>query len=206
MNLRKSSQARSSIPNSGKSPFGSKGELLRLASPLQSTWIEWTGAGFLHPAGTEGVGLFSRLLFQWELPAIRKTMDCLRSGDGSVLELDQSMTRFDWPEPALELNKSIARKQLAIFYPLYDCRWWGRYSQVIDEGGAHGWQSIVYGMFYHTYSIPVTQAMSHYASQYLMIAPHLSQVIPDWQEQLKQALAASLHPNNPGGSFQPKVL
>lgn len=206
MNLRKSSQARSSIPNSEKSPFGIKGELSKVGSPLHSTWNEWIGADFLQPGNPEQCELFSRLVFGWELPAVRKTMDFLRTGEGSFLDLDQSMTQFDWPDRVRELNHSIARKQLAIFKPLSDCRWWGRYSQWIEDGCAHGWQSIVYGLFYHTYSIPVTQALSHYATQYLMIAPHLSQDIPAWPDLIKLAISQSTHSGISGVPFQPKVL
>ena len=107
-----------------------------------------------------------RILLPHELPAIRDAQH--HAANGHVRELvvlDQQLSR----EPALRdfaaASRRVGQAQLQRLRPLRDERIVQRYLQAVEDGGAHGWHTLVFGMSLAVYSLPVRQGLLGYAQQ-----------------------------------------
>jgi len=107
-----------------------------------------------------------RILLPHELPAICEAHRHAASNHiRELVALDQQLSN----EPALRdfaaASRRIGRAQLQRLRPLRDERIVQRYLQAAEEGTAHGWHTLVYGLTLAVYSLPVRQGLLGYAQQ-----------------------------------------
>lgn len=109
-----------------------------------------------------------RILLPHELPAIRDAHQHAASGHvRELVALDAQLCR----EPVLRdfavASRRVGRAQLERLRPLRDERIVQRYLQAVEDDGAHGWHTLVYGLTLAVYSLPVRQGLLGYAQQTL---------------------------------------
>lgn len=114
---------------------------------------------FLH-------GYRERLLLPQELPAIRAAHQHAATGHvRELVALDQQLAS----EPALcdfaAASRRVGQAQLQRLRPLRDERIVQRYLLAVENGSAHGWHTLVYGLTLAVYSLPVRQGLLGYAHQ-----------------------------------------
>lgn len=107
-----------------------------------------------------------QILVAHELPAIRDAH--AHAADNHVRELialDQQLSR----EPALRdfaaASHRVGQAQLQRLRPLRDERIVQRYLHAVENGEAHGWHTLVYGLTLAVYSLPLRQGLLGYAQQ-----------------------------------------
>lgn len=108
----------------------------------------------------------AKILLPFELPAIQAahghaTCNELRE----LIGLDCQLAH----EPLLVIfaaaSRRIGQAQLQKLRPLRDQRLVQRYLQAVEQGHAHGWHTLVYGMTLAIYSLPLRQGLLGYAHQ-----------------------------------------
>jgi urease accessory protein UreF len=107
-----------------------------------------------------------RILFPRELPAIQTAFDYFsRNEIRELITFDQQLAN----EPALRDFTSASRRvglaQLQKLRPLRDERGAQRYLVAVENGQAHGWHTLVYGLTLALYSLPLRQGLLGYAHQ-----------------------------------------
>jgi len=107
-----------------------------------------------------------RILLPQELPAIQTAFDRVsRNEIRELIAFDQQLSQ----EPALRDFTSASRRvglaQLQKLRPLRDERGAQRYLVAVENGEAHGWHTLVYGMTLVLYSLPLRQGLLGYAQQ-----------------------------------------
>jgi len=108
----------------------------------------------------------SRILLPRELPAIQAAYDHVsRNEIRELIAFDQQLSG----EPGLLDFRSASRRvglaQLQKLRPLRDERGAQRYLVAVENGQAHGWHTLVYGMTLVLYSLPLRQGLLGYAHQ-----------------------------------------
>ncbi len=104
-----------------------------------------------------------KLLREHELPAILAGLDAARrNASGEILELDQWIKGKNIAQSWARPSRLLAMRQLNRLRTLRDVRCLGRYREAIDQGSAHGWHTLVYGMVLHTFSIPSRYGLARY--------------------------------------------
>jgi urease accessory protein UreF len=108
----------------------------------------------------------ARILWPLELPAIQRA--CLHAGRNELRELvtlDQQLAA----EPILKnfapASRRVGQAGLQRLRPLRDQRIVQRYLAAVDQGQAHGWHTLVYGLTLAVYSLPLRQGLFGYAHQ-----------------------------------------
>jgi urease accessory protein UreF len=101
-----------------------------------------------------------------ELPVIQRAFSHASRGElRELIELDHEVSR----EPVLRsfagASRRVGRAQLQRLRPLRDQRVVQRYLAAVDEGRAHGWHTLVYGVTLAVYSLPLRQGLFGYAQQ-----------------------------------------
>jgi urease accessory protein UreF len=107
-----------------------------------------------------------RILLPHELPVIRDARQHAANNHvRELVALDQQLSN----EPALRdfaaASRRVGRAQLQRLRPLRDERIVQRYLQAVEDDGAHGWHTLVYGLTLAVYSLPVRQGLLGYAHQ-----------------------------------------
>ena len=108
----------------------------------------------------------SEVLLPVELPAIGTA-----HGHAMLHELRElvDLDRRLAAEPVLAVfaaaSRRVGQAQLQKLRPLRDERLLRRYLQAVEEGHAHGWHTLVYGITLAIYSLPLRQGMLGYAHQ-----------------------------------------
>ncbi|HTG45893.1 MAG TPA: urease accessory UreF family protein [Verrucomicrobiae bacterium] len=74
-------------------------------------------------------------------------------------------------EPVLQgfklASSHVGKRQLNRMRALKDLRTLQRYREAVNDGKAHGWHTLVYGVVLSTYSLPLRQGLLHYGRQTL---------------------------------------
>jgi urease accessory protein UreF len=110
----------------------------------------------------------AKLLFPVELPAIQKGHHhAYKNETRELIDLDQEIGRGSIPREFALASARVGRAQLRRLRPLRDERVAQRYLQAVEEGRAHGWHTLVYGLTLALYSVPVRQGLQNYARQTL---------------------------------------
>src|SRR6185503_7124998 len=84
-----------------------------------------------------------------------------------LIALDQSLTREPILREFAAASRRVGQYQLQRLRPLRDQRFVQRYLQAVDQGEAHGWHNLVYGVTLVLYSLPLRQGLMGYARQTL---------------------------------------
>jgi|SRR5581483_5829940 len=101
-----------------------------------------------------------------ELPAIQSAF--LHAGRNELRELiaiDQELSRQSILQNFASASRHVGRSQLLRLRPLRDQRLVQRYLAAVEQGEAHGWHTLVYGLTLSVYSLPLRQGLFGYAHQ-----------------------------------------
>lgn len=110
----------------------------------------------------------TRLLGPVELPAIlRAWHHTSRHEVRELIGLDHELREVPLLQSFASASQRVGRSQLRRLRPLRDQRVVQRYLLAVDEGRAHGWHTLVYGMTLSLYSLPLRQGLLSYARQTL---------------------------------------
>jgi urease accessory protein UreF len=103
-----------------------------------------------------------------ELPSIYTAYQCATQNfSRELLALDKQMAA-EFASHDFELaSRHVGKRQLNRLRALKDLRLVQRYREAVNEGKAHGWHTLVYGIVLCTYSIPLRQGLLHYGRQTL---------------------------------------
>jgi len=108
------------------------------------------------------------VLIKHEWPAIYRAYHHASHNEcQELIALDESIALERALAPFAEASRRIGQFQLKRLAPLRGERVLTRYMAAIDEGRAHGWHTLVYGLTLAVYSLPVRQGLMHYAHQIL---------------------------------------
>ena len=106
----------------------------------------------------------SQILVPLELPTIQRAH--AHAGRREVRELvalDQEMAREPGLQPFASASRRVGRSQLQKLRPLRDERLVQRYLRAVENGEAHGWHTLVFGVTLAVYSLPLRQGLLNYA-------------------------------------------
>jgi urease accessory protein UreF len=111
----------------------------------------------------------SQILIPLELPAIQRAYrHASRNETRELVAFDRQLDG----EPALKsfanASRRVGQAQLRRLRPLRDHRLLQRYLRAVDDGLAHGWHTLVYGVTLSVYSLPVLQGLNSYEKQTLL--------------------------------------
>lgn len=161
------------------------GELPRLkaqlGAPLQPGGTA-TLAGVHCVASLRGFLDYYRreLLEPRELPAIyRAFTHASRNETRELIAFDRQLG-MELPVDDFALaSRRIGLAQLKRLRPLRDARFVQRFLAAVENGQAHGWHTLVFGLGLHVFSLPLRQGLVGYAQQTLAgfvhaIAPRLA--------------------------------
>ena len=105
-----------------------------------------------------------RVLVPFELPAILSAhRHGARHEPRELIALDASLAREPGLREFAAASRGVGRRQLRRLRPLRDQRVVQRYLEAVDDGNAHGWHTLVYGLTLALYSLPLRQGLLHYA-------------------------------------------
>lgn len=144
--------------------LGCPQELLALGTmPLPQELVRGRGAA---PFQKFLEAYCAQVLVPHELPAIHKAY--LHASRYEVRELIES----DWKlgqEPKLRrfagVSQCLGTTQLQKLRPLRDQRLVRRYWEAVENGEAHGWHTVVYGLVLALFSLPLRQGLLNYGQQ-----------------------------------------
>ena len=107
-----------------------------------------------------------QILLPHELPAIRDAYHhAAQNHARELVALDQQLSREPMLRDFSSASRRIGQAQLQRLRPLRDERIVQRYLHALDNGEAHGWHTLVYGMTLVVYSLPLRQGLLGYAQQ-----------------------------------------
>ena len=108
----------------------------------------------------------SRILLPFELPAVQAGHAHAMSNQlRELVALDRELTPPAVLQAFSVASQRVGRSQLQKLRPLRDDRFVQRYLQAVEEGQAHGWHTLVYGVTLSVYSLPLRQGLLAYAHQ-----------------------------------------
>jgi urease accessory protein UreF len=108
----------------------------------------------------------ANILQPLELPAIQRAF--LHAGRNELRELvafDQELSRKEILQSFASASRHVGQSQLQRLRPLRDQRLVQRYLAAVEQGEAHGWHTLVYGLTLAVYSLPLRQGLFGYAHQ-----------------------------------------
>ncbi len=110
----------------------------------------------------------SKILLRIELPAIcQACYHAARNELRELVTLDQTLARKRALKPCAAASRRVGQSQLKKLRPLRDERMVQRYLQAVEDGQAHAWHMLVFGLTLALYSLPVRQGLLTYARQTL---------------------------------------
>ena len=105
------------------------------------------------------------VLFPLELVSIQRAYDhAIRNETRELVAYDAGLAGNAKLAAFASASRRIGRHQLACLRPLRDQRLVQRYLAAVENGEAHGWHTMVYGVTLAVYSLPVRQGLHAYAS------------------------------------------
>jgi urease accessory protein UreF len=84
-----------------------------------------------------------------------------------LLELDKELAKSSVLNEFQIASRHVGKRQLNRLRPMKDLKLVQRYCEVVNEGKAFGWHTLVYGVVLATYSLPLRQGLLHYGRQTL---------------------------------------
>jgi urease accessory protein UreF len=103
-----------------------------------------------------------------ELPAILAAHGYAGRGElRELLDLDRSLAADRRLREFRAASAAVGRRQLSKLRPLRDQRLVQRYLRAVDSGEAHGWHTLVFGVFLAQYSLPLRQGLLLYSQRTL---------------------------------------
>jgi len=108
----------------------------------------------------------ANILQPLELPAIQRAF--LNAGRNELRELiafDQELSLKSILQNFASASSRVGQSQLQRLRPLRDQRLVQRYLAAVEQGEAHGWHTLVYGLTLAVYSLPLRQGLFGYAYQ-----------------------------------------
>ena len=110
----------------------------------------------------------SEILFPIEWPAIRLAYEHASGNEfRELIALDKRLSSDASLRPFAAASQRVGRLHIKRLRPLRDQRLVQRYLRLLDEGEAHGWHTLVYGVILALYSFPLRQGLMNYAQQTL---------------------------------------
>jgi urease accessory protein UreF len=103
------------------------------------------------------------LLWPVELPAIVSAHShALRNELRELLVLDRQMAREPGIQEFASASCRVGQRQLNRLRPLRDQRLIQRYRAAIERGDAHGWHTLVFGVWLGVFALPLRQGLAAY--------------------------------------------
>lgn len=110
----------------------------------------------------------SQILQTIEFPAIARAYWHASRGEArELIALDEKLAQIPHLEIFAQASQQIGRLQLKRLRPLRDQRVVQRYLAALDSGKALAWHPLVYGVTLAVFSLPLRQALVHYAEETL---------------------------------------
>jgi len=114
------------------------------------------------------LGYAEKTLSAHELPSIYTAYQCAAQNfSRELLALDKQLANEFASHDFQLASRHVGKRQLNRLRALKDLRLVQRYREAVNEGKAHGWHTLVYGVVLSTYSIPLRQGLLHYGRQTL---------------------------------------
>lgn len=106
------------------------------------------------------------ILIPIELHAVQSAhQHCSRNGLRELVELDREIAGKAHLREFAAASRRVGQTQLKKLRPLRDHRLVQRYLRAVENGEAHGWHTLVYGLTLAVYSLPLRQGLLGYAQQ-----------------------------------------
>lgn len=106
------------------------------------------------------------ILLSFELPSVRDAYEhAARHEVRELVELDIQLEEQPLLQFYKEPSRRVGQAQLRKLKPLRDDRVVQRYLTAVEQGAAHGWHTLVYGLTLAVYSLPLRQGLLGYAHQ-----------------------------------------
>lgn len=114
------------------------------------------------------VGYREQVLVPVELPAILAAHGHACRGElRELIALDRALGVDARLREFRNASAAVGRRQLSKLRPLRDQRLVQRYLRSVESGEAHGWHTLVFGVFLAQYSLPLRQGLMLYAQRTL---------------------------------------
>lgn len=111
----------------------------------------------------------SQILIPLELPAIQRAYrHTSRNETRELVAFDRQLAEELALKSFANASRRVGQAQLKRLRPLRDHRLLQRYLRAVDEGLAHGWHTLVYGVTLSVYSLPIIQGLNSYEKQTLL--------------------------------------
>lgn len=108
------------------------------------------------------------ILAPHELRCIHHAAECAGHNHlKELLALDKELGRAETAQEFQVASRHVGKRQLNRMRQMKDLRVLQRYRDLVNEGKAYGWHTLVYGLVLSTYSIPIRQGLLHYGRQTL---------------------------------------
>jgi urease accessory protein UreF len=107
-----------------------------------------------------------KILQPFELPAIQRAFNhAARNELRELIAYDHQLADEPLLQNFASASKRVGQNQLLRLRPLRDHRLVQRYLTAVENGEAHGWHTLVYGLTLSVYSLPLRQGLCGYARQ-----------------------------------------
>ena len=113
-------------------------------------------------------GYREQILLRIELPAILAAHTHACQGElRELIALDRTLASDSRLHEFRAASAAVGRRQLSKLRPLRDQRFVQRYLRAVENAEAHGWHTLVFGVFLAQYSLPLRQGLMLYAQRTL---------------------------------------
>jgi urease accessory protein UreF len=110
----------------------------------------------------------TQVLAPAELPAVRRAWaHTARYELRELLDFDRSLPADPRFKPFAAASQTVGRAQLWRLLPMRDQRLVRRYWRAVEDGDAHGWHLLVYGVVLSVFSLPLRAGLLTYSRQTL---------------------------------------
>jgi urease accessory protein UreF len=114
------------------------------------------------------IGYREQVLLPVELPATLAAHGHACRGElRELIALDRSLGADARLREFRAASAAVGRRQLSKLRPLRDQRFVQRYLRAVENGEAHGWHTLVFGVFLAQYSLPLRQGLLLYSQRTL---------------------------------------
>lgn len=123
-----------------------------------------------------------------------------RNETRELIAFDQEVAAEPFLKPFATASRRVGQAQIKRLRPLRDVRVVQRYLHAVENGAAHGWHTVVYGVTLGVYSLPVLQGVLSYERQTLLGFMHAVSRSLRLSEQDCRNLLEELSPSLPESS------
>ncbi len=114
------------------------------------------------------IGYREQILLPVELPAILAAHGHACRGElRELIALDRALGADPRLREFRAASAAVGRRQLSKLRPLRDQRFVQRYLRAVEDAEAHGWHTLVFGVFLAQYSLPLRQGLLLYSQRTL---------------------------------------